>query len=116
VTYDRGEGASGIGCVGFGRTRRGRLTEDLKQPRLRGYKPKRVKVGRIRACYVCGHVCGYDSVPSASPRELLFDEPGTDGSLLLLAGSSSERGRYSLHARVSHKPPASSLILSKGGL
>jgi hypothetical protein len=43
VTYDRGEGASGIGCVSFGRTRRGQLTKEPKQPRLRGYKPKRVK-------------------------------------------------------------------------
>jgi hypothetical protein len=62
VTYDRGERASGrpIGCVSFGRTRRGQLTEDLTLSRLRSYKPKRVIVGRVRAWYVCGHICGYD--------------------------------------------------------
>jgi hypothetical protein len=62
VTYDRGEAASGrpTGYVSFGRTRRRQLTDDFKLWRLRGYEPKRVLVGRVRAWYVCGHVCGYD--------------------------------------------------------
>jgi hypothetical protein len=75
---------TGAARVSFGRTRRGQLTEDLKQPRLRGYRPKRVKAVASAPGTCAGMSAATTSAPSASPIRLLSTDPGAPASLSLL--------------------------------
>jgi hypothetical protein len=62
VTWNRrgSVGGTKLGYLQFGRARGGQLSADLKTARQRGNHPRRVKVGRFRTWYLCGHVCGFD--------------------------------------------------------
>jgi hypothetical protein len=62
VAWDRGSAPRGhnqVGAIGLTRGPRSQLRDDLRTSRRRGYRPRRVALGRRHPWRLCGHVCGY---------------------------------------------------------